>query len=193
MAKKKQKTKQKMKPAFYIAIAVVLVIIISLSLLVSMKKSDAPVQNETPEIVEDIKEVVEEVVEEITPKTCEELAEEITPDTFFLTKNSLDPLWSFLPDENEMNTWSNGEIIVPDKFLRYQLTTGNVYKAEKPLISKEVSYFIYEDENVSFEVNPIFKSLGDDHLIIEEGYGGQLFYTQEFDVVELGIVNCELK
>jgi hypothetical protein len=199
MALVKHKKKTKILP-IAILVIVVLLIIIVLAIVLSNKNSD----KKAKEIVEDnlsdaenenitaIDETIQVIKETIKDETCEEKARKLIPDRIVLQKNSKDAQWGLDPKNTSFNKWTDSSVMVPARFLRYQLSTGNVYKAEKPLISTtEAHYFIYSaPATLIFEINPILKE-NPSTLIIEEGkLVGQMVFREEFSIEDIGLVSC---
>ncbi|MFA6088310.1 MAG: hypothetical protein WC755_00470 [Candidatus Woesearchaeota archaeon] len=176
-------------------IGALLVIALVLFLVNRVSDSDVPKVDDSSSVIADIKEIVEdkkeEVIEKVQQLSCEEQVRQLTPSTVKLTKNSIDTVWAYNNKNNTLNKWTDGKTMSSIRFIRYYLSAGNVYKGDKPL-SGEAHYFIYENKDIYFEINPLLKE-DVDTLDIKEGYGGQLFYTQEFKVNDLGIVSCVLR
>jgi hypothetical protein len=194
MVKKSKKKSASKKLIISISVALVIILIAVLSLMFLSKEKPAPVndlQSNEEDNLNIIEEVIEDLKEVISDETCEEKAKKLTPDTIRLAKNTLDPLWSVDPKNTTLNFWTDGKVLVPDRFLRYQLSTGNVFKAEKSLI-KNPHYYVYDGEEVKFEINPSLKEKPET-LVVEEGFGGRLFYWEDFSVDDLGLIYCQMK
>ena len=173
-------------------VGALIVIALVLILVNRISDNDVPKVDNTS-IVTDIKDVIENKTEQVVAKiekiSCEDQAAKLTPSALVLKKNSIDTIWAF-DNKNSSTKWTNGKTMVSSRFIKYEPIQGNVYRGDKPL-SGEAHYYIYRDADIYFEINPLLKE-DTSTLDIREGYGGQLFYTQEFKVDKLGLVTCVL-
>lgn len=195
MANKKNKGKGPSVLAIIaIIVAVLLVVVIAVLIINNKDKDDLAIPDSESDRENDIAQVdniIQDIKETIVKKTCEERAQEMTPDRIILLKNSLDPLWSIDTKNKTLNYWADGTPFIPVRFIRYQLSTGNVFRAEKPLISTtEAHYYIYKTADLEFEINPALNE-ETDTLEITQGYGGRTYSKQEFSIADLGLVSCK--
>lgn len=193
--KKEQSGKKNLIISIIVVALVILIVVISIVVFSNSSKQKPLIENNSLNTDDENEGIVDQVVEDVKDavleETCEQKVNRLTPDRIVLLKNSLDPLWSFDPKNTTINAWTDGKVLIPERFIRYQLSTGNVYKAEKTLI-KNPHYYVYESDEVKFEINPVLKE-ETDTLVITEGFGGRMFYSQEFSIDDIGLIYCQLK
>lgn len=127
------------------------------------------------------------VSQEVQKLSCEERVAILVPDQIILMRQmGTGSEWMFNPLDNKLNSYANGESLVPERNLFYVRTRNSNYVAREGMTSNE--YFKYNTQNFVFEFNPILKESQEEEDVLD--VRGIPMITKAFLISDLHITKC---